>query len=198
VRRFALLILALAVLSGADCEERRLSGLDNGRIHVDDADELVPIVLPFGVIVDTTTTAPDLVQEAMAWWLAQVNVDGVPRDLLYLDEESSEGTLGTVTVTTAQLPPTWDGLTFHDDGGDAQIDYNAQGEILRAVIVLNVDYNYDRATTLTTLKHELGHAPFGLADDEDSLDLNSIMSDPTPQSGVLTEQDRGLILGGAR
>lgn len=158
--------------------------VDNDFIVVEGGLALHPGALPFGVAADETV--PEGAAEAgVSWWNETLG-----REVLFVGEPAQ------VTVTVGYVPPNSDELDGSTALGRTHIDYARDGEVLGAEVTVSSDFAYDEDTLLQVMRHELGHAAFGLADDPgppETVDLRSIMASPMDPLGTLTAHDRNII-----
>jgi len=179
-QRIAMVVVALAVM-GSDCERERLEGLDEGMYAE-------PEYFPWAIVPE-----PELeldVGQACQWWNEQLSRDGVTRVVHHLEPGADypEATHGVIPVFYGYLPPNEDGT---DPGG--LFEYaERDGLLLYGTITVSADMEYHAPTVGGILRHELGNA-LGLADDPNSIDLNSVMSFELAEHGELTEHDFELL-----
>jgi len=187
---------------GSDCENKRLAGLNHGRMTTEEGLEIRNSELPC-VLVAEGFEHPEAFDRALervnSTFLPTIAVTGeIDADLFSeLDLGPVENRYGAVLVWEGFVgTPDWDeGLDFNDDGGIADLVWDeATGEIVYADIVVNSDIAYDADTVELVLVHEIGHACFGLAHDEDSMDLGSCMSNPPPYDCHIISADVELVL----
>ncbi len=176
-------VLSFPVLTGAECEEERLRGLDNGLMITSDGNELCGTCEsqgPWTVIGDPTTiTFPEEFSEACE----DIRVFGEERiERCELNQEDYDFHSNIITQTVRDRVVLVD-MELMDEmyGGVTEWGADSTGCLLLADIHLNYDVFSGRLFR-DRLKHELGHALFGLAHDEQSMDLNSCMSSPVPRS----------------
>ena len=168
------LLLSLCCL-GADCEQDRLDGLDNGRMTLDDGTEMHPYLTPWYVTWDDSID-DDFAMDAIEWWNEQAGVEVF---------EVEAWSFSAISIEANLLPEDVAGV-FRDNTYD-------DGRISSGDIVISADIMYDYDYSQAALRHEMGHA-LGLADDPHSIDLNSIMSSPLIVGGELTDHDRSLVV----
>ena len=159
---------ALLALALSTCH---LPQLDHGLLS-DGAYELRPAVLPWHVVAEPGIE----LDGAMAFWASHC-----PAPPFAAVPGAVPGTLGVVDVATGPV-----------ELGQAELQTDSAGRIVSASILL-APMATDWQTVVLT--HELGHC-LGLADDERSIDLRSIMAGSGLSPGLdhrLTEQDAALI-----
>lgn len=142
--------------------------------------------LPAPVPIECAIPRCSEVDGAINWWHAQTGLD--------LFVRVPHGTAASVQITEGDLPI--DGTILLDDDwwteqggyatGMAITTYVGSVAVSAEIILQRGDW------TQYTIRHELGHIA-GLADDEYSIDLNSIMATPHFRWSVVTEQDRILL-----
>lgn len=180
MQRVVTVLVALAML-GSDCERERLEGLDEGMYAE-------PEYLPWAVVPE-----PELeleVLQACDWWNNEMSRDGVTRVVFHPEPgaDYDEGTHGVIPVFYGFIPENEDGTM---PGG--LFEYaERDGLLLYGQITILADLEYHPATVSAALRHELGNA-LGLADDPNSIDLNSVMSYELAENGELTEHDFALV-----
>jgi len=171
----------MSILSGSDCECRRLEALDEGMYAK-------PEYLPWAIVPE-----PELeleVEQACAWWNDEMSRDGVTRVVVHVEPGADypEDTHGVIPVFFGYLPENEDGT---DPGG--LFEYaERDGRLLYGTITISADLEYHRETVGGVLRHELGNA-LGLSDDPNSIDLNSVMSFELAEYGELTDHDFELV-----
>lgn len=190
----SLVVAVSVVLLGSDCEDQRLTNLDNG-LDTHNGYETEPYVLPWSVVVDSEVLDPDFgfdrsqITEAVNWWNDNIDRDGTDRT--WFTEEPVTGQDGVLHVTVGFTG----GTEEEPVGGLLEAAYS-EGFILYGTIIVSSDLSYDEDTVLAILKHEMGHA-MGLADDPgppETVDLNSIMGSPLVLDGELTDHDFELLV----
>jgi hypothetical protein len=182
--RTLLIALALAVLSGSECERERLDDLDHGFLEVDDC-TLYQGIDPFAVAIDATGLDDDQIEELR---LAVEYADArCPGGLMYEGTEVTPGFEGWVSISVSALPDSlWD---EPGPGGVALPVWDLDCGIVSCEIIIDYEHAYDLQTLRDRTLHELGHCPFGLAHDGDSLDLGSCMSSPPAWDCDYTDRD---------
>jgi hypothetical protein len=170
-------LILLTFLLLASCDP---TYLDEGLLIRDGVD--LYAVPPLGI-----SASPEMVPHvlrATSWWNRQIG------DTVFFSPTPTPD----VTVSSGYVPSEdYDPVTASGDlDGIAYLEYSRwDGLIVSCEVVISSDILYAREAHEAT-KHELGHC-LGLADDPQSLDLNSIMSSPMPWSGEVTEHDREII-----
>lgn len=147
-----------------------LDQLDHGAALGRNGEVLHPRI-PLLVFASETSQIEDVKQ----WWEDQLRHDLFVEDCSDLCER--------VEVVFDYLEP---GLL-----GTAGMEYDESGLIHFCSITLESSLVHDEELLEHILRHEIGHC-LGLADDEISLDLDSIMS-PDAYGGRVTPKDRMLI-----
>ena len=167
---------------GADCPGP--ADLDEGFHVAADGTVLQPGI---PATVEATADALPAAEAAVAWWNAELDCEA-----LELVESNAD-----ILVTTGLVPdhgdPGADGVPI----GLAEVDYAEDGTVLGGTITIAYEIAYDEATAAQVATHELGHLPFGLADDPgppETVDLRSIMASPLDPLGELTAADRARLL----
>ena len=156
---------------------------DNGLKTVGGA-QATPLPAPVPIVCAISPCSE--VDGAIDWWHEQNGLDlfiRVPR-----------GTPSSVPITEGDLPI--DGSVLLDDNwwsgqggyptGMAITTYVGSVAVSAEIILQRGDW------TQYTVRHELGHIA-GLADDEYSIDLNSIMATPHFRWSIVTAHDRALL-----
>lgn len=180
MRRIAMVMVALSLV-GSDCERRRVEELDEGLFAE-------PEYFPWSVVAE-----PELelqVENACSWWNDEMSRDGVVR-VVFLPEPGAEyppGTAGVIPVSFGYIP-----LNDDETEPGGVFDYGERdGLLVFGSITVSADFEYHTDTVSSVLRHELGHA-LGLADDPNSIDLNSVMSYELAENGALTDHDFDLV-----
>jgi hypothetical protein len=171
---------------GSDCEADRIEGL-NELFQVENGVELSPGVVPKGEFWDDENN--HYVEDVSAWWNSTMARDGVERDVLFFDDQAPE-----ISVSFGLVPITGEELE-NETGplGIAYLDYTVDGAIFNCEIVISSDIQDSESTVEEVLRHESGHC-LGLADDPDSIDLNSVMADPYLEGGELYQGDWEVLV----
>jgi len=171
---------------------------DNGALERDGFEGTTVKLRPLSTIqsytVVTDSVDLEVLEEAVSWW----NGHGLSHSLR---TSYRADLLRSLEGQTVRNKKGFILMHAHSDayhrGGIAEINYDkVTGEIWSATVVINRQHTYDRVSYLVSVKHELGHAPFGLDDDPlPGIDLNSIMRANLLTTGGLSKADR-LLLGG--
>lgn len=142
--------------------------------------------LPAPVPIECAIRECSEIDGAIRWWHEQTG--------LVLFTRVASGTPGSVPVSEGDLPI--DGSILLDDAwwlvqggyatGMAITTYVGSAAVSAEIILQRGDW------TQYTVRHELGHIA-GLADDEYSIDLNSIMASPHFRWSAVTDQDIALL-----
>lgn len=192
-----LIFLTLITLTlGAECEEKRLTDLNECRMELSDGTFLYPYGFPFDVIlrddIQNLDAALDGVREINDAFAPRV----VFRSVVSTDQwrEISEAPLSsrtqTVTVSEGYAGRGhWDGSALRDDPGGLSTLYWAEDHrISHADVVLSADYTYAAEWVRKGIIHELGHV-LSLAHDGNSIDLGSCMSSTPYNNCTLISAD---------
>lgn len=208
MKKLFLIVVAIVVLQGSECEKERLAGMDYGLLETPGGVELHPMKLPWRIVgeeMENPEALTDAIESANGWFAPDVVFDGgvdserfAEIDVLPMpvdcDESDTNDRCGTILISQGHVgTPDWaEGLDFEDYGGISTLWWDEDGRILFGDIILNIDYAYDYQTMRDTALHEFGHF-LGYAHDERSLDLNSCMSSPPQHDCEYTEADRGRL-----
>lgn len=195
-RSFMVILLFSIFLSGSSCDPALL---DEGRL-TNNGIELTPFSLPWHVVADDSFEQEGVVEQAIDWWnekgagvLFEGGVDNSAFDELTLDAPSER--IGVILVSVEGIPgggTDWVIVDEEDPNGKATV-YDDGGLIMACDVIIDYEIAYHEGTVYTTLIHEFGHC-LGLADDPESLDLDSCMSKPTYEGCGLTGGDLQLLL----
>lgn len=185
------LIFILALLVGCDS-----ASLDNGLLE-HDGFEARPVMLPITIVHDDTIN-DDMVNEAIGWWAERVDgelfvADHDPAAWTGIDRLPPEHRVGYVMVWQG-YPRDHDLEDEREPLGESVIIWGEEASIVSAEVIISPDATDWRRWYVATIVHELGHC-LGLADDPDSVELNSIMSETLEPSNDLTDGDRALLMG---
>jgi hypothetical protein len=171
---------------------------DSGWITLGDYD-VEPAVLPVVLVPDGDVTAEELAAEA-EWWheqtcpgLFEVEDDEdlyLELDLLYMTDRP----IGYALIYEAE-PPTDEAIPGWTSAGPLgmavlHIEY---GQIDSAEVMISSRAEGDWRRQ--TIRHELGHL-LGLADDPDSVDADSVMSDRAGSRVTPADRERACSLVG--
>lgn len=175
------------------------SYLDNGRL-TRDGFELRPAVLPWLVVAEDSFEHATVVDDAIEWWngqgvgvLFEGGIDDAEFDALALAPIGSR--YGVILASVESIPGggvEWLDVDEENPNGDALVLDNGEGAIVACDVRVDFEIAYHEPTERVTLIHELGHC-LGLADDPESIDLDSCMSSPTYDGCGLTPGDLALL-----
>ena len=195
MRRFIVLTLVLTACAPA-CSTGRLDAVDHGFLKLEDGKIVRAAHLPI-LVHASDGTKNEWVMKAVDWWNKALSRDGMPRVAFIM-----QGGYGSVPVYADHYitPESRIPYGYNDWFDPASLEGASPierctskvdpltGHIMESMIELNYHFADNDKTMEQALKHAFGHL-LGLADDEYSIDLNSIMSEKLLWNGQLTDND---------
>lgn len=183
-----LLILSVALCS---CEP-----IDNGQIETS-----VGLLCPFNrqwLVTHDESLSEENVVEAVEFWndvsdrvLFNTKSDSIYYH--YIDELGLSERSGVITATVG-YPRDDDPFDDSSTLGNASLWWNDEARIVTAHITVSPEGDDGGSWTVAILEQELGHT-LGLADDPESVDLDSIMSNPVVPGRGVTPGDLDIVIG---